>query len=189
MNNIETEKNRLANIYSSGVSEKTIDKKIIGGYLQGDDNFYSLWEETIETNEIENEKLEPIYPFGGQGGGCSNSPTHRAIHYQDEKGRIRWNCCVKPQWVKYYKKKYNYYLTYYQPNDFIKIKTTARLPADTKGISYSQFLTVESSELSKDYKWLGNLLTNGQLFFGSKEEENQQIKKDFIEAYNKFINK
>jgi hypothetical protein len=63
------------------------------------------------------------------------------------------------------------------------------LPADTKGISYSQFLTVESSELSKDYKWLGNLLTNGQLFFGSKEEENQQIKKDFIEAYNKFINK
>ena len=42
MNNIDTEKNRLANIYSSGISEKIIDKKIIRNYLQGDDNFYSL---------------------------------------------------------------------------------------------------------------------------------------------------
>lgn len=182
MNNLEIQKNEITEISTNlENSEKVISKEITNGYLFGNST-YSLWEEIIETNELDYEKLEPIYNFHAEER-CSDSSIHRSVAYQDENGAWKDNCCIKPKKVKYYKRKNVYYLTDYHPNK-VKVKFLY-LPINNDSIDFSQLSPVSNrDDWKKQLYWLVERLINRQLIFGSKEVEDKKIKNDFFQEYN-----
>lgn len=143
MNNLDIQKTEITEISTNfESSKKVISKEIINGYLFGDKPC-SLWEEIIETDELDYEKLEPIYDFHADEK-CSDSSFHQSVAYQDENGVWKDNCCIKPEKAKYYKKKHVYYLTDYQPSKF-KVKFLC-LPIGNDDIDFSQLLPVNRDD-------------------------------------------
>jgi|ERR1043166_6521337 hypothetical protein len=144
MNNLNVQKTEITEVpISQESSKEVISKEITGGYLFGD-KLCSLWEEVIETSELDYEKLEPIYNFH-DGEKCSDSSLHQTVAYRDEKGFWKDNCCIKPEKVKYYKKKHVYYLADYQPSKF-KVKFLYLPAVNDDDIDFSQLSPVNRDD-------------------------------------------